>query len=401
MGTLWNRSGTIERYGDDIKADGARAYFYQGGTTNPLSVFKDGGESSAHTHPLLADANGRWPNVFIPYIESYDVRVVTKGGAQLTFTERIPNPDPVELSVTVDPNNTVLTGMIHCELVNGTRAGYVRLNGRTIGSATSGATERANADTAALFTYIWDRVPDTVAPVSGGRGASAAADFASNKAMVLPSFKGAGPVGLDDMGDVAGNFFSGLTFLTGSSTIPGSLIGANALTLTAANIPAHTHTGTTDAEAGHTHSGTTAAENQSHTHSGTTVSDGAHQHDAFIGDDTHSHTVTFLSSSGGGVAQAGAGVAANNLQQSTSSVATGVKVRSTPGNAATADQKVASAGAHTHGFTSGNASQTHTHTFTTGAGSSHSHTFTTSSFGSGTPINNLGRSVLVTWFIKL
>ena len=70
-------------------------------------------------------------------------------------------------------------------------AGWVRALGNTIGDASSNATERANADTSALFTLIWTQFDNTLRPIvdSAGapstRGASAAADFAAHKALPL------------------------------------------------------------------------------------------------------------------------------------------------------------------------------------------------------------------------
>src|SRR5215475_5992154 len=242
MGSLWNRSGLVERYADDLRATGAKAYFFLGGTTTPMSVYQDSAESSAHSNPVLADSNGRWPDVFVPYITSYDVLVQTTDGVQLTYTLEIPNPDPVSLSVTIPPENQVQTGMIHAELVQGTKAGFVRLNGRTIGNAVSGATERANADTSALFTYLWNNLTNDVAPVSAGRGASAAADFAANKTIQLLDFRGSTVIGLDDMGNVASSSFAGLIFLPGSAsaTTPGAITGANKFVL-GAGLLAHSH----------------------------------------------------------------------------------------------------------------------------------------------------------------
>lgn len=64
-------------------------------------------------------------------------------------------------------------------------AGFVGLIGRTIGSATSGATERANADCETLFLQLWP-----VCSVVGGKGASAAADWSANKQLTLPDHRG-------------------------------------------------------------------------------------------------------------------------------------------------------------------------------------------------------------------
>src|SRR5215475_3643847 len=254
MGSLWNRSGLVERFGaDDLRAAGALAYFFSGGTTTPLTVYQDGAQASAHTHPVVADSNGRWPDVFVPYITSYDVQVKTAEGVQITFTQLIPNPDPVELSVTIPAENQVQTGMIHAEFVNSTKSGYVRLNGRTMGNAASGGTERANADTSGLFVYLWNNMTDALAPVSGGRGASGAADYAANKTITLPDLRGAALTGLDDMGNSATGGFTGLSFHTGNATTPGSFIGNNANLLTAASLPSHSHSGTTNPESAHTH----------------------------------------------------------------------------------------------------------------------------------------------------
>lgn len=64
-------------------------------------------------------------------------------------------------------------------------SGWVMSNDGTIGDASSGATTRANADCSALFTLLWNNITDAYAPVSGGRGGSAAADFAAHKTIAL------------------------------------------------------------------------------------------------------------------------------------------------------------------------------------------------------------------------
>jgi hypothetical protein len=69
-------------------------------------------------------------------------------------------------------------------------AGWVFMNDGTIGNAASGGTTRANADTQALFTLLWTNTANAQCAVSGGRGASAAADFAANKNIALPKVLG-------------------------------------------------------------------------------------------------------------------------------------------------------------------------------------------------------------------
>jgi microcystin-dependent protein len=83
--------------------------------------------------------------------------------------------------------------------------GWLFLSGKTLGNAASGGTARANADTTDLFAFLWTNLADAEAPVSGGRGASAAADFAANKTITLPDMRGRTLIGKDNMGGTAAN----------------------------------------------------------------------------------------------------------------------------------------------------------------------------------------------------
>lgn len=116
--------------------------------------------------------------------------------------------------------------------------GWVRCNGLTIGNASSSATERDNADTEDLFTFLWTHYADGVCPVGGGRGASAAADYAANKAIGLPDLRGRAFFGLDDMGGTAaGRLGAVLT----DETTNGASGGSETVTLAENEIPEHDH----------------------------------------------------------------------------------------------------------------------------------------------------------------
>lgn len=130
------------------------------------------------------------------------------------------------------------TGVIWFYGATAAPTGFVRMNGRTIGNASSSATERANADTSSLFAFLWTNYSDSVCAVSSGRGASAAADYAANKTITLPDMRGRGPFGLDDMGSTAAGRLGSVITL---QTTNGASGGTETHTLTAAQMPSHSH----------------------------------------------------------------------------------------------------------------------------------------------------------------
>src|SRR5262245_54112769 len=215
MALRWPKSRQMEFDGNGERAQDARCYFYLAGTTTPLAVYQDADLTQPHAHPVHADGIGRWPDVFIPYSTTkYKERATTNVGATLWTSDNLDLLDQVEAaSETVLTEQKWQTGQVVFEFIQGIKTGFVRANGRTIGSATSGATERANADTQPLFIYLYNAMTDAQAPVSGGRGGGgAAADFAANKTITLPDMRASSPVGLDDMGNAARGAFAGIPF---------------------------------------------------------------------------------------------------------------------------------------------------------------------------------------------
>lgn len=88
--------------------------------------------------------------------------------------------------------------------------GWIMHTDGSIGAASSGATY-ANAAAQALYLLIWTNFSNSLAPVNGGRGANAAADWAANKRIDLPKALGRA-IGVAGAG-------SGLTSRTLGSTV--------------------------------------------------------------------------------------------------------------------------------------------------------------------------------------
>lgn len=237
---------------------GAKATFLEAATLDPLEVWQNYDLTNAHSNPVEADGFGVFPAVFIDVDEAfYRFRITTADGVILTDLVQLPVVGPAAgagpAASPVDPEALLLTGDTKWRLGTGAHSGWVRVNGRTIGSATSGASERANADTEALFTHIYGEFSDTLAPVSGGRGANASTDFAANKTITLPDCRGRTLAGLDDMGGAASGRLT-----TATVALPTTLGGTGGLqthTLTLAESAAHDHGAGSAASAGgaHTH----------------------------------------------------------------------------------------------------------------------------------------------------
>jgi microcystin-dependent protein len=150
--------------------------------------------------------------------------------------------------------------------------------------------------------------------------------------------------------------------------------GAKTVTLTTANMAAHTHSGTTASETQeHTHSGSTGTESADHGHSGSTGGISAN----------HTHGLNGLAGlnqgNGFGHGRAGGGVEFG-MNYSTGTVSSD----------------------HSHSFSTGGRSAAHTHSFTTGGRSAtHNHTYTTDNgTGTASPVANLQPYIVLNYIIK-
>lgn len=235
-------------------APGCRLFIIQAGTVStPQIAYQDSSLTipSPGGSTLTCDASGRLPQWFVAD-GSIKLRLTTSTGTQI-FTQDgllvVGASSGGGGGSPVDATTILATGDIKPKYGVGILTGFVRANGRTIGSATSGATERANSDCQALFEYLWTADANLV--VSTGRGASANADWVANKTIALPDWRGRALAALDDMGNTAAGRLTSTYFGTAATAL-GAAGGAESQTLTTAQMPVHSHANTLT-DPGHSH----------------------------------------------------------------------------------------------------------------------------------------------------
>jgi hypothetical protein len=242
-GTIpFSLSQQLDQYGKPLA--GCLFYSIQAGTTStPQNAYQDSALTIPLPNPQICDAAGRLPQMFFAD-GTIKIRLTDKNGVTQVVADNIQVIGASSGSGgggTVDPTTILSTGDLKLAYGTGTLTGFVRMNGRTIGSATSGATERANADTQSLFEYLWGA--DANLTVSGGRGVSANADWTANKTITLPDSRGRTIAGLDDMGNSAAGRLTSTYFGTATNVL-GAAGGSQTGQLVTANLPPYTPSGT-------------------------------------------------------------------------------------------------------------------------------------------------------------
>jgi microcystin-dependent protein len=233
-GTLFGLGLSQQISASGSPLSGALLYIYQENSSTPVTTYSDFTLATEQTHPIEADSAGRLPQIWVAD-GSYRARLTTSAGIEV-FDEASVTAIGASSTTTGSGGGSSTssgfeTGNIIWEPVTGSKSGWVRANGRTIGSGASSATERANSDTQTLFEYLWNNFSNTLCAVGGGRGASAEADFNANKAIATYTMRGRAAFGLDDMGNTAASVIA-----AGTPTAV-SLSGAETVTILQANLP--------------------------------------------------------------------------------------------------------------------------------------------------------------------
>lgn len=216
---------------------GGQLYVYQPTTTTCAAVYQDFALTVPFSCPIVLPSSGRIPPIYgadgsvrlrllnASNVQQFDDDNVALVTAAASGGGTTPIPDSTQIYGTRD---------LKVRFDDQPISGYVRLNGRTIGSGISGATERANSDTQSLFLALW---PYANIAVSGGKGASAAADWAANKQLVLPDFRGRLLGANSDMGAGACSSNCITSATVGSPTVVGATGGTETVTIAQGNLP--------------------------------------------------------------------------------------------------------------------------------------------------------------------
>lgn len=239
-------AGTIsysmsQQFGLDGKPlSGGKLYFYQAGTTNPQSAYYDYGLTIPAPNPLECDSTGRLPQFFLAdgfiKVRLEDKNgVVIPGGTADSILVIGPSSGEGGGGGGVDPTTVKRTGEMFLYYGSGNIDGAVPVNGKTIGSATSGATQLAHAGVEALFKHLW--IEDSSLVVSTGRGASAQADWDANKTIALPDPRTCAIVVQDGLGNTKIGRLTEAVFGADPSNL-GAIGGAQSRPIAEANLPA-------------------------------------------------------------------------------------------------------------------------------------------------------------------
>lgn|GEM_PF-987144 len=214
-------------------AVGAKILFYNAGTTTPRTVYVDANLQAPHPRPVLTDGEGLVPPIYIG-TGSYKYRVLTPNDVIIYEVDGLPGavgstdaPDPGESYPLTDPTSVLITGDLQPSYRTGSRAGFARCNGNTIGTAASGASEIAVGlpsnqeqpigSAYRLFVHLWETDPNLPvysAGVEVARGATAISDWDANRQLGLPDARGRALLGLDGMGGPDANRLQFQTTLT-------------------------------------------------------------------------------------------------------------------------------------------------------------------------------------------
>lgn len=212
------------------------SFFVAGTVASPQNSYSDFGLSQNPNPILSCDQAGRVPMFWLAD-GLVHVRMTDAAGTPVIDTTMQvlgPSSGGGGGGGTVDPTTILSTGDMKIKYGTGPLPGFARSNGLTIGNVASGGTERANADTQALFIYLYG--VDSSLVVSGGRTGNALNDFNAGKTIAMPDWRGYAIAALGDMGNSDAGRLT-VPYFGCSGIVLGCAGGTESRTLTLPQLP--------------------------------------------------------------------------------------------------------------------------------------------------------------------
>lgn len=189
IGGAWQ---ALDGNGDPLP--GAKAYFYDTGTTNARTTYQDSGAVTPHADPVVADANGFFPEVFVT--GGTAVKCVLKTSADVTVTTQDPclriNVSSSASAVSFTPTAEIAETNVQDAIEN------VRANLPTAGVSTYMKGLLDDADEATFKASVNLEIGTDVQAYDAELAALAGLTSAANK---VPMFSGSGTATLLDFKD--------------------------------------------------------------------------------------------------------------------------------------------------------------------------------------------------------
>lgn len=260
---------------------GCQLFLYEANSSTIVDSFRDFALSpgAKHPWPILADAYGRLPMFFLPD-GFYRARLDDRHGKPIFDEPMLPTTGAGSGGDTIVEGETWKTGDFLWTPTKADKgADWVRSNGLSIGGPTSNANGRASDACNALFNFLWTHFDNILAPMYSktgaavGRGASAAADWAAERAIGTVMMSGLLPGALDGMGrgsssqrfrtaegEQYGHVLAYVNTAPAATSaavneydVAGSIVGENTHKLTVNELPSHAHGSTLNEGVGHQH----------------------------------------------------------------------------------------------------------------------------------------------------
>lgn len=152
---------------DNIPLPGALLYFFRTGTTTLQSIYSDAALTTEHTNPVVADAAGEFPKIYLNYnaTVNYRVRLTTSDGVQIWQEDDIDRftVSTTEINNAIHPltGTEIAEGLANADINRAYAPGHVYRYGT---NTTPGTTDMTLALQRALdCNYVVELPPEVIA----------------------------------------------------------------------------------------------------------------------------------------------------------------------------------------------------------------------------------------------